>query len=74
MVEDGKEKRIVGRKAGKVEGRQPVVLQPVRARSLEAAFQRFFKGWVPLAPLEKWAGDADVFLSLACSYLSACAP
>lgn len=26
VVEDGKEKRIMGRKAGKVEGRQPVVL------------------------------------------------
>lgn len=54
VVEDGKEKRIMGKKARRVEGRQPMVLQPVRVRSLEAAFRRFFKDLVPRAPLEKW--------------------
>lgn len=58
--------------AGKVEGRQTTNgATASEGKKSGAAFQGLFKGWVSPAPLEKWNGDADVFLSLGCSYISA---
>lgn len=73
VVEDGKEKRIMGKKAGSVEGRQTTNgATASEGKKSGSSISEILQGLGPSSSFGE-VGDADVILSLACNYLSACA-
>lgn len=73
MVEDGKEKRIMGMKAGEAEERQTTNgATASKGKKSGSSISEILQGLGPSASFGE-VGDADVFLSLVCNYLSASA-